>query len=160
MALICIDLEASGLSAESYPIEIAWKAADSGENDSFLIDPASVPGWDYWDEYAEELHGIDPQQLAAEGITAEAACRRLGARLADRVLVCDAYDYDLFWLQRLFDSQQQPLPFQLRDVRAVLTTAELERFKQAQHRKVRRHRAMHDVDDLIAGIRQARVSVS
>jgi len=158
VGLICIDLEASGLSADSYPIEVAWKDAASGEQDSFMIDPASVPGWDYWDEYAEELHGLDPERLARDGITADAACRRLSECLADRLLVCDAYDYDLFWLRRLFDSQALPLPFRLCDVRALLTPAQMELFKEIQRRKVRRHRAMNDVDDLIAGIQQAQAA--
>ena len=39
MELICIDLEASGLGAESYPIEVAWVNDDTGEHDSFFNQP-------------------------------------------------------------------------------------------------------------------------
>ena len=102
--MICIDLEASGLARESYPIEIAWKCTKSGASDCFLINPDTVPEWHYWDECAEELHGIEPDMLQREGISADQACFRLNRALAGKDVVSDAVEYDGFWLRRLFDA--------------------------------------------------------
>jgi len=42
--VIFVDLEASGLDAASYPIEIGWSADDERKPGSFLIRPAAEPG--------------------------------------------------------------------------------------------------------------------
>jgi len=51
-----LDVEASGLGPDSFPIEIGW-AILGGPAGSVLIKPA--PDWsqDAWDETAEDLHG-------------------------------------------------------------------------------------------------------
>lgn len=156
MDLICIDLEASGLSQDSYPIEVAWKNSVTGADDNFLIDPASVPEWTFWDEYAEEIHGIEPELLQQEGITAAAACARLNAALAGCRVICDAYEYDLFWLSRLFDSQGESMRFELQGLDTLLDNEQLCRFREISSAKLRRHRALRDVEDLIDQIEAAR----
>ncbi|SEF69679.1 3'-5' exonuclease family protein [Marinobacterium lutimaris] len=152
MELICIDIEASGLGPDSYPIEVAWKCDISGNKDEFLIDPASVEGWDYWDEFAEELHGIGHHQLGSEGISAAQACERLNAELAGKTLTCDAYDFDLFWLTRLFESQQQPMLFSIQGIERLLTPQQCEAYRL--NTRFRRHRALRDVEDELGAIRQ------
>lgn len=156
MELICIDLEASGLGPESYPIEVAWVNAESGEQDSFLIDPGTVPGWAFWDDFAEEMHGIDRAQLAAEGISAAAACQRLNRALAGRAPVCDAYDFDFFWLSRLFESQGVAMSFQLRGAQALLAPEQLSRYEQLSRAQARSHRALDDAWDLVRLFEQLR----
>jgi len=47
-----IDFEASGLSDESYPIEVAWNNVD-GTVESYLINTDCVTDWIYWDPNAE-----------------------------------------------------------------------------------------------------------
>lgn len=160
MELICIDLEASGLGPDSYPIEVAWVCAESGRHDSFLIDPGSVPGWDFWDEFAEELHGIEPQQLAQEGITAEAACHRLNDALHGCTLICDAYDFDLFWLSRLFESQQMAMAFRLRGIEAVLSPEQRIQYHLLSKTQLRRHRALDDARDQVRAITMLREEVT
>lgn len=154
--MICIDLEASGLSHESYPIEIAWKCTESGESDSFLVNPGSVPGWCYWDEYAEELHGIEPEVLERDGISADAACMRLNRALSGRDLVSDACEYDGFWLRRLFEACDQKPAFRLVGLEAVLSSEERVQYQFIARSQLRRHRALQDVDDLIAAISAVR----
>jgi len=156
MELICIDLEASGLGPESYPIEVAWVNAESGDQDSFLIDPGTVQGWEFWDDFAEEMHGIDRAQLAAEGVSAAAACRRLNQALAGTTPVCDAYDFDFFWLSRLFESQGVAMAFRLRGAQSLLTPEQLSRYEQLSSAQSRSHRALDDALDLVRLFKQLR----
>ncbi|MBV0933557.1 3'-5' exonuclease [Marinobacterium weihaiense] len=154
--MICIDLEASGLSPDSYPIEIAWKCTRTGRSDTFLINPDSVPEWDYWDECAEELHGIEPELLQQQGISAEAACSRLNHALEGACVVSDAHAFDDFWLRRLFEACKVVPRFKLVGLETVLPPKQCERYEQIARGQFRRHRALQDVDDLIAAIEQAR----
>lgn len=152
MELICIDIESSGLGPDSYPIEVAWRCDISGKQDEFLIDPASVEGWEYWDEFAEELHGIEHELLAREGVSAAEACERLNAALAGKTLTCDAYDFDLFWLSRLFESQQQPMRFRIQGIETLLTGEQCQVYRQ--NTRFRRHRALRDVEDQLDALRE------
>lgn len=98
-----IDIEASGLASESYPIEIAWQSAiDEEEFDSFLIRP--IEDWSHWDDYAEEhIHHISKSMLLEQGISARDACDRLNKQLVGKVVYSDALDFDKRWLMKLFD---------------------------------------------------------
>jgi hypothetical protein len=157
--LICIDLEASGLARESYPIEIAWKCTKSGASDCFLINPDTVPEWHYWDECAEELHGIEPDLLQREGISADQACFRLNRVLAGKDVVSDAVEYDGFWLRRLFDACDIRQGFRLAGLESVLSAEERIQYHFIAGAAVRRHRALQDVEDLISAITAAQSGV-
>lgn len=150
--MICIDLEASGLAAESYPIEIAWACVETDRRDSFLIDPESAPGWTYWDEYAEELHGIEPELLQREGIPVTQACRRLNQALEGEQVISDAFEYDSFWLNRLYQAAGMKPEFRLTGLESVLGGEQLLQYRLIARAQFRRHRAMPDVVDLINAI--------
>jgi len=150
--VICIDLEASGLAVESYPIEVAWACTDSGRSDSFLINPASVSDWTYWDEYAEELHGIEPELLQREGISAAQACERLNRALEGQQVISDAFEYDSFWLNRLYQAAGMKPEFRLTGLESVLGGEQLLQYRLIARAQFRRHRAMPDVVDLINAI--------
>ena len=96
-----IDLEATGLSQSSWPIEVGWCAL-SGSPTSFLIAPD--PDWplEAWDEAAEELHGIALEHLHQNGRPAADVCHALNKALASQTVISDAPDWDAFWLYRLF----------------------------------------------------------
>lgn len=149
MELICIDLEASGLAAESYPIEIAWKNADTGEIDSFLINPDSASSWTYWDEHAEEMHGLDRRDLVEQGVDVQTACQRLNQKLADKVVVSDAPEFDYFWISRLFKTAGAKPEFKVLGLDQVLSKEQLIQFSFVAKAQVRRHRAMDDVEDIL-----------
>lgn len=155
MELICIDLEASGLGAESYPIEVAWKNDVTGEQDSFLINPDTAENWNYWDEHAEEMHGIEREELNAKGLDIISACKRLNQKLKDKILISDAVEFDLFWVTRLFDATGIKPNFTMAGLDRVLSKEQRIQFgflAKAQHRK---HRALEDVEDIIACIKAA-----
>lgn len=151
--MICIDLEASGLALDSYPIEIAWACTETGRSDSFLINPASVPSWTYWDEFAEELHGIEPELLQQDGISVKQACARLNQALKGEQVISDAYDYDSFWLRRLYRAAGVRPGFTLVGLDAVLSGEQRIQYQFIARTQFRRHRAMQDVEDLISAIR-------
>ncbi len=153
MEVIFVDLEASGLGAESYPIEVAWKSPDSNASDNFMINPDSVEGWTYWDEFAEELHGIDRERLVDEGIDALVACLRLNSVLEGKTLISDAFEFDSFWMRRLYEAADMQPTFTMAGLDAVLSAEQLIQYRFIARSQFRRHRAMQDVDDLMIAVR-------
>ena len=152
MDLICIDLEASGLGPQSYPIEIAWKNDFTGEQDSFLINPESTSNWDYWDEYAEEMHGLDRETIVSEGLDILDACKRLNETLKGQVLISDACEFDRFWMNRLFDAAKVKPAFKMAGLEGALTKEQMIQFGFLAKAQRRKHRAMDDVDDILTCI--------
>lgn len=94
-----IDIESSGLSSSSYPIEIAI-ALTNGKVYSALIRP--IAEWTYWDETAAALHGITREQLLQDGKPIEQVCEEINQLCQDRVLYSDGWTYDSAWLNKLF----------------------------------------------------------
>lgn len=112
--LIFLDLEASSLGPDSYPIEIAWSGSD-GQSDSFLIEPVS--NWSDWDSFAElTVHRVSKAELSARGISVEQAVHRLNQSLRGQVVLVDSLNWDGFWLQRLFDAAEINSQFDLQDM--------------------------------------------
>lgn len=100
---VVLDIEASGLDLDiSYPIEIAWCGVGSEDSDCFLINPITANGWEYWDEQAEAIHGLDREQCVNDGISVFEACERLSAQLSGCLVVTDAINTDKTWLKTLF----------------------------------------------------------
>lgn len=153
MELICIDLEASGLGAQSYPIEVAWKNDLTGEQDSFLIDPDTAEGWLYWDEYAEEMHGIEREELNKQGLDIISACKRLNEKLKDKTLISDAVEFDLFWLTRLFEATGIKPMFEMAGLDRILSSEQRIQFGFLAKAQSRKHRALDDVEDIISCIK-------
>lgn len=159
MNLICLDLEASGLGPDSYPIEVAWKGTSESmedQSDNFLIDPGSVSEWDFWDDFAEEMHGVCRVELSKEGIAAVEACERLNAALQGLDVVSDAWEFDSFWLRRLFDAADRTMQFRLIGLSDILSPGELIQYRFVCKAQLRRHRAMADVNHIMQAIRSVK----
>ncbi|NVP03109.1 hypothetical protein HWA77_23150, partial [Photobacterium damselae subsp. damselae] len=64
-----LNFEASGLSEQSYPIEVGYALPDA-EGYSLLINPlSSATQWNYWDDFAEQqLHHRSRQELITKGL--------------------------------------------------------------------------------------------
>jgi hypothetical protein len=62
-----LDVEASSLSMDSYPIEIAW-SDHCGGIESHLINPYGIKEWIDWDYNAQQMHGINRKQCQEEGL--------------------------------------------------------------------------------------------
>jgi hypothetical protein len=96
--IVFLDLEASGLHHDSFPIEVGWCDAD-GQGESHLIRPE--PSWDDWSLEAERLHGLSLRQLRQDGEPAEVVARRVIAVLENSDFFSDAPAFDGAWLNKL-----------------------------------------------------------
>lgn len=111
---VFMDIEASGLTGDSYPIEIAWVFEDGSGAEGHLIQPA--PGWIVWTESAEQTHGIDRATLAAKGQPAAAVAGRMVEVLTGHDLYASSPEWDGKWLSDLLEAGGLPREFlSLRD---------------------------------------------
>ena len=93
-----LDFEASSLSKNSYPIEVAW-VFQNGRSEHHLIAPA--PGWDDWDDASEAIHGISRSALEAEGKSHDEVASRMMEALTGHDLFASAPSWDGKWLSVL-----------------------------------------------------------
>lgn len=145
--VVVIDLEASSLSNESYPIEAAWVSLD-GEWDSFLINPDSVSGWDDWSIESESIHGIKRTELVFLGISAFDAANRLNSMLTGCLVISDYAGSDYFWLRRLFEATGVQMQFDVIDIMEIAymsdKMAEHSTFREKKSNAEVAHRALAD----------------
>jgi hypothetical protein len=100
--IVFMDIEASGLTDDSYPIEIAWVFEDGSGGESHYLRPA--PGWTGWSVAAEEAHGITRDVLEKNGQPAEAVARRLVEALSGHDLTASSPNWDGKWLSDLLEA--------------------------------------------------------
>jgi hypothetical protein len=141
-----IDVEASGFGAGSYPIEVGF-VSPAGVAVCTLILPE--PDWTHWDASAERVHGVSRDTLRAHGKSSTVVAALLNQHLAGLPVYCDAWAHDYAWLARLFDAAQAVPRYRLRDLRELLSEAQLARFDAARKGieatcNLRRHRASAD----------------
>lgn len=147
--MIIFDVEASGLSDVSYPIEVAWQDSDDPDCfDSFLINPSE--SWKHWDDYAEqEIHHISRSTLYKEGISIADACERLNIKLAGKTIYSDAIEYDQRWLLRLFDEAGTAPMFSIGSIYQVIDKATSLKFESSIEKEFIVHRALDDARQII-----------
>lgn len=148
MDVIIIDVEASGLHIDSYPVEMAVYVA--GNVHSWLIRPEK--NWQFWDRNAENLHGIKREFLVREGRLARHVADELNDVLSDTngLLYSDAAEWDSDWIQTLFTTVGAIPQFHILPVQDLLSDTEYKRFQfkvdeLANTELYRRHRAGEDV---------------
>jgi hypothetical protein len=113
--LAFIDVEASGLNEGSFPIEIGW-AVLGGTAGGLLIQPDATWSPDAWDGLAEEQHGISRTALQELGLPAGEVVECVNQLLpAGTLALTDAFEWDSYWVERLFDVATQARRFQLGD---------------------------------------------
>jgi hypothetical protein len=96
--LAFLDFEASSLSKNSYPIEVAWVFED-GASERHLIRPA--PEWTDWDPGAEAMHHLSRAVLEAEGEPHAEVAHRVLEALSEHVVYASAPSWDGKWLSVL-----------------------------------------------------------
>lgn len=141
-----IDVEASGFGAGSYPIEVGFVSPE-GLSVCTLIQPE--PDWTHWEPAAERVHGVSRDTLRTHGKSAIVVAALLNQHLAGLPVYCNAWAHDYAWLARLFDAAEMVPRFRLRDLRELLSEAQLARFDAARHEvearcDLHRHRASAD----------------
>jgi hypothetical protein len=154
-----IDIEASGLHSDSYPIEVAVHV--DGVMHVWLIKP--LPEWQYWDEIAEELHGLSREHLSRVGVPAAVVAAELNRVLAPHggVVYSDAAPWDGDWLGRLYDSTGVPHEVQVRPIEDLLGPGGADRFEEARANLALAsaqplHRAAPDVELIRAAFQRAK----
>ncbi len=123
--LTFLDIEASGIHEDSYPIEVGWVDTEGNES-SFLIKP--IPEWTHWDLKAQQIHAIPRSVLLDQGITIHQACLALNKQLGAEDIYSDAAVYDGEWLKTLFNAAGIKPSFTLRDIRELLDRLPTDQF--------------------------------
>lgn len=139
-----LDVEASGIHPESYPIEVG--ICGPGYEFSHLIKP--VDAWTYWDSNAEDLHGISREMLQEDGAEAGWLCQKLNHDLAGKTLWADS-NYDAWWLETLFEVVGARPLFEVKNIFQLIDQSRLPDYYGATGGKVE-HRALADAKDLRA----------
>lgn len=141
-----IDIEASGLHADSYPIEVGIALA-SGERHSMIICPEE--GWTHWDSSAESLHGIARETLLEYGKPVVEIAQQLNTLLDGQQAYSDAWVVDKPWIIKLFEAARIPMNFKLSTIELMMDEDQILEWDAVKKQvtndlDVRRHRASHD----------------
>lgn len=137
-----IDVEASGLDIQSYPIQIGWQhRGDARKFGEILIEPHF--DWNYWDPAAESIHKI-PRSSLAKGMLIDDACHLLNEVFGNSVVYSDAYQADGFWIERLFSTAGIDQKFKIGSVFDLIDAEKQSEFTKCLRRQARPHRALAD----------------
>lgn len=117
-----LDLEASGLGAGSYPVEVGVVLPD-GRKYCSLILPAC--DWLHWDVQAEQLHGITRAVLISHGRAAREVAEDLNALVEGGTLYSDGWVVDSPWLNLLFFAAGVVPRFRLSPLEMILDEAQM-----------------------------------
>ncbi len=153
-----LDIEASGLGRDSYPIEIGYVLPDGGCYCT-LVRPEAA--WTHWDDEAQRLHGITRDNVLQHGRPALEIARHLNQVLRGQTVYTDGWANDYSWIGTLFDAADLSPSFHIENLRALLTDSDAARWHQikdqvAHELKLRRHRASSDARLLQMTLRQLR----
>jgi len=141
-----IDVEASGLGPESYPIEIGV-VLSSGEGYCSLILPAL--NWKYWDPVAEKIHGISREELLAHGKSVSEVALDLNRLLRGQTVYSDGWVVDQPWITRLFFEASISREFFFSPLESILSEEQMAVWHEIkkdviEEGKLKRHRASAD----------------
>lgn len=143
-----IDIEASGLHFDSYPIEIAVLV--NGKYHTWLIKPDV--SWTYWCEKAEALHCIPQSLLFEEGLSVSTVAEELSEIISstDSMIYSDADRWDEDWLATLFYASGRNPTINICSIFDLLSNEQKSKFHSIKEKlslsgKYRVHRALDDV---------------
>lgn len=141
-----IDIEASGLSRDSFPIEVGL-ALGNGERYCQMIIPDK--SWTYWDHEAEKVHGITRECLLQHGARTTEVALELNRLLANQVVYSDGWVVDQPWLIKLFFAAGIQQAFHISDLQMILTENQMANWHRCKEQvmqdlNLQRHRASFD----------------
>lgn len=141
-----IDVEASGLSDESYPIEIGFTTEK--ETFSYLIKPDL--SWTYWDNIAEsDYHNISRDELFIKGFETLDIISILNEKLKGMILYSDSINFDSFWINKLFRLHEKEKTFKLKSIQELLSTTPISDYQFFEKKEelvdvLKHHKAGYD----------------
>ena len=115
-----IDIEASTAEENGFPTAISWSLPD-GQLKSVLIIPD-----DEWDPWENADAGIDLQHLFDQGMTGHDIIRELNEDLDGQTVFIDGLDEDEQLLEKLFDTFQQSMGFEIAPLTELFNQHDLE----------------------------------
>lgn len=99
---IFLDIEASGLGSDSYPVEVGWGDTETNAVEAHLINPVEVPEWDApMDPVARDMHGLTRDFLRSHGEAPTAVAARMNEALRGRTAYASSA-FDFMWMGALF----------------------------------------------------------
>lgn len=147
--IVFYDVEASSLSAESYPIQVGWaEVLPTGaiRSEAMLIRRAA--GWLDWSAEAERIHWITRSQLEEHGRPIEEVVAALDAAFEKGVVVSDHPSWEVFWSDRLYRAAGRKRGWRIGDalplLRATAASREDNFWLSAHLEEPRLHRADAD----------------
>jgi len=141
-----LDIEASDIHPDSYPIEIGILLPD-GESYCSLIKPESQ--WSHWSDKAEAVHGISRQEICKHGKPVAEVAHSLNRCLDGKTVYSDCWVLDHPWMIRLFQVANIKPTFILSDVMYCLSEQEYDQLGSVKRAielelNLERHRATND----------------
>jgi len=141
-----IDLEASSLHSNSYPIEVGV-VLHSGERYCALIRPDD--SWQDWDKEAEDVHHITKKLLQEHGKSIEMVADELNTLLGNQTVYSDGWVVDDSWVKKLFYTAKKSPTFTVSTIELILTEKQMEIWHKTQNNLLKdheeeRHRASFD----------------
>tara|TARA_R110001592_G_scaffold52649_8_gene161285 strand:- start:15722 stop:16207 length:486 start_codon:yes stop_codon:yes gene_type:complete len=115
-----IDIEASTPNENGFPISISWSLAD-GQLKSVLIIPDDE--WEPWENIDSE---VDLQHIFDQGVSGPDVIRELNEDLDGQTVYVDGLDEDERLLEKLFDTYQQSLGFEVATVNELFLKHDIE----------------------------------
>lgn len=151
-----LDIEASGLSPNSYPIEVGCYNGQQAYQ-SFIIPEES---WSYWSLKAEAMHGISRKTLCKQGKPIAVVAEELNKLLGTSIVYSDHEDWDGFWLKRLFDAVNITPSFNIAGINELLNNETMSIYittldKLRRHKDHQAHRALNDAHVIHGAISRA-----
>ncbi len=111
-----IDFEASGLSKQSYPIEVG--ITNGSDEYQALIRP--MAHWQYWSDEAEAVHTLSRSQIESVGLDPAHVAHTLNNKLSGQPVYCDSVQWDAFWCNVLFADNGISRQFEVIDIQELL----------------------------------------
>jgi hypothetical protein len=119
-----VDIEASSLAMNGYPIEIGWAPVIGADGKLASVSHMVRATLDWredghWAEDSAKVHGIVREDLERNGRDVIDLLPILGRTFEHHLLVTDAPDTDLRWMAQIHEAVDRPFPWRLHDLDAV-----------------------------------------
>jgi hypothetical protein len=156
-----LDIEASGLQTQSFPLQIAWCDVQ-GISRCYLLKPSAKWDVESWDVNAETLHGISLFHAQQNGMDCVVVAKELNAHLQAMTVVSDGVAFDSNWLSMIFASAGIEPLFKIQDAyhwlgkcvwdQKLNPQAALDAIKDDEGCKGRNHNALDDAKLLMEAL--------
>lgn len=141
---IFLDIDVSTPDENGFPTAIAWSLPD-GQLKSVFIIPDDE--WDPWDNADPD---IDLQHLFDHGVSGPDVIRELNEDLDGQTVYVDGLDEDELLLEKLFDTYQQSLGFEIATAQQLITKHNLDAILDLRHVTAREYQLdMESIEDKV-----------